>query len=376
MDIKALANRQLILRVMGEHDSLGASVFGHKYAFKKRSTLLIQGHEAGVYYDAGAVFCAAHAHQYPEKASLTRNDCMPHLLLFAEMLQSIGFVVIDGGSGWSASENEATVACYFSMLALEAANEPYNKKQHNRELQPKLLGRSLASIEFKHQNISAILVEAGLPYVQGYKPAIHYQDGLRDAVLRHISQNLRQVLDIGDLVDQRVMPGHKRYKGVLVDPPRMEMLAQPDRRLRVAKKIDFSARDQRNRLLGRNGEDWVLGYERQRLNEAARHELADSIRWVAEVDGDGAGYDIRSYETNGSERFIEVKTTSGGIATPFMLSSNEVDFSDEYPQQFFLYRVFNFVRDPHLYILNGSLRNLLHLEAVEYRARVKALAEQ
>ena len=31
-------------------------------------------------------------------------------------------------------------------------------------------GRSKGSIEFKHQNVSAVLVDMGLPYIDGYKP--------------------------------------------------------------------------------------------------------------------------------------------------------------------------------------------------------------
>ena len=32
---------------------------------------------------------------------------------------------------------------------------------------------------------------------------------------------------------------------------------------------------------------------------------------VAKVEGDGAGYDIKSYTSDGEQKFIEVKTTRG-----------------------------------------------------------------
>jgi hypothetical protein len=56
---------------------------------------------------------------------------------------------------WSDEENAAIVADYFGMLALELAGKPYSKSERNRSLQS-LTGRGRGSIEYKHQNISAI----------------------------------------------------------------------------------------------------------------------------------------------------------------------------------------------------------------------------
>jgi hypothetical protein len=38
--------------------------------------------------------------------------------------------------------------------------------------------------------------------------------------------------------------------------------------------------------------------------------LAAAVRHVAVFEGDGAGYDVASFELDGSERFVEVKTMS------------------------------------------------------------------
>ncbi|WP_435017962.1 hypothetical protein TA3x_005585 [Tundrisphaera sp. TA3] len=59
------------------------------------------------------------------------------------------------------------VADYFHMLKAELAGDPYSKAEHNRALQPLLDGRSKSSVEFKHRNISAVLVATGLPYIEG-----------------------------------------------------------------------------------------------------------------------------------------------------------------------------------------------------------------
>lgn len=64
------------------------------------------------------------------------------------------------GSDWSDAENDAIVADYFAILAEDVAGRPYNKAEHNRALQAQI-GRKRTSIEFKHQNISAVLKGLG-----------------------------------------------------------------------------------------------------------------------------------------------------------------------------------------------------------------------
>jgi hypothetical protein len=50
--------------------------------------------------------------------------------------------------------------------------------------------------------------------------------------------------------------------------------------------------------------------EKRRLRDARRDDLARRVEWVASTVGDGLGFDILSFdELDGSERFIEVKTT-------------------------------------------------------------------
>ena len=61
----------------------------------------------------------------------------------------------------------------------ELEGNSFNKAEHNRSLQ-ELVGRSRGSIEFKHQNISAVLLGLGQPWIEGYKPASNFQNALVD----------------------------------------------------------------------------------------------------------------------------------------------------------------------------------------------------
>lgn len=81
-----------------------------------------------------------------------------------------------------------------------------------------------------------------------------------------------------------------------------------------------------------------------------------------------------SFEEDAVTRFIEVKTTNGGSLTPFIISQNELEFSEEAEDAFCLYRVFQFSKSPQLFIVRGDLNNVLHLEALDYRAKLKSIA--
>lgn len=82
---------------------------------------------------------------------------------------------------WKREEVDAIVADYFEMLGAELSGVPYNKTAHRRRLVDLLAGRSEASIEFKHGNISAVLIDLGFPYITGYKPRFNYQALLFDS---------------------------------------------------------------------------------------------------------------------------------------------------------------------------------------------------
>lgn len=107
-----------------------------------------------------------------------------------------------------------------------------------------------------------------------------------------------------------------------------------------AKKVDYKKAENERKDLGLLGEQLVIEHERKVLLKKHLDKLADNIIHVSLRDGDGAGYDILSYKPNGEEKFIEVKTTTGLVNTPFYMSANEVDFSKQNSQSYYLYRVF------------------------------------
>lgn len=278
-------------------------------------------------------------------------------------------------SGWSRNEVEATVADYFRMLELELAGQKYNKTEHRNRLLPLLNNRTPAAVELKHQNISAVLVELGWHFISGYKPARNYQHLLFEVVADQIGRmpELDQIATAA--AEMPAVPSSVTgFESALVEAPRLRVLKAPAAtsqlsRSFTAAKRDYVAREARNSSLGKAGEEFVVGYERWRLIRNGLNELADKVEHVSASKGDGLGFDVLSFERNGRERFIEVKTTAFAKETPFFLTQTELDRSRIDTDLFHLYRVFEFREEPKLFALQGAVDQHCILDPQSYRAR-------
>lgn len=273
---------------------------------------------------------------------------------------------------WSVEEIEVTVAEYFAMLRAELAGLDYVKRDHNDRARRLLNNRTRASVEFKFQNISAVLVNHDHAYVKGYLPAQNYQAALETSVLEWLEaeSELSEVVRTSPVVDPEVPGEVPRFADILVDPPDQRRAARTAQHARPV-KLDFVRLDAENRRLGTAGEEFVLELEQRRLHdECKRRDLASRVRWVSQEDGDGLGYDISSFEASGVPRLIEVKTTAAGKYLPFSVTRNEVVVSRAQRERYHLYRLFEFGLAPNLYVLCGPLDATCSLEAVTFRARV------
>lgn len=270
------------------------------------------------------------------------------------------------GLPWTRAEVDLAVASYMDMLRRELRGERYSKAGVVRDLGALLPARSRGSIELKLQNISAVLDEEGWDWIDGYKPRPHYQRDLRTAVVEAMAIGRR----IGEaLVDYRssamVAPQRRSLAtdDVRVSPPAPSGMHGRARTSVALTGSPLSAlREFQQRALGVAGEEWVCDLERQQLLRAGRPDLASLVRWVARLDGDGAGYDIRSFDGAGAERLIEVKTTNLGPWTPFYITRWEIEVSHRRPDAYALYRVHGFSRDPRLYVLEGDIAQRARLE--------------
>jgi hypothetical protein len=269
------------------------------------------------------------------------------------------------GTDWTADEVAVLVGSYFLMLAEERADREYNKSEYRRSVIA-AIGRKPGSIERKLQNVSAVLDEIGVPWIQGYKPLPHYQDALVAVVEQQLLLHPELFVAVG--------PGPLRARDesdILVAPPAF-LNSDPESRpaaiRRLVGKFDPAARDARNRDLGKAGEEFVVGFERRRLEQAGRDDLAKDVRWVSDLDGDGYGYDVKSFETDGEQRLLEIKTTCGNERTPFWMTRRECDVAAEQGGIYRIRRVFHFRNQVKMFDIAPPLETSLLLTPATFMA--------
>ncbi len=269
------------------------------------------------------------------------------------------------GLDWTDREIDLIVAEYFRMLEQDRAGRSYVKAERYRILH-EVTHRTVGSIEYKLRNISAVLSKLGADWISGLKPAPNIQNALTAVVGNYVARHPEILMP----PPPASVPGIAEEDSIFIELPPNLTKAPPDSEplIRLVRKFDPAVRDAANRTLGKRGEERAYFSERARLKAEGRADLASKIRWVSEEDGDGAGYDILSFDAKGTERLLEVKTTIGDDTTPFFLTENERLLSTERPAEFKLLRLYNFNRKPRAFELVPPLEHAVILKPTIYRA--------
>lgn len=282
------------------------------------------------------------------------------------------------GENWSPQEVQATVMDYMAMLRFELLGQAYNKAAHRRVLVQKLSGRSEAAIELKHQNISAVLQDLGYFWIVGYKPRSNYQQLLAEAVEAWVASN--PDIDRCAVVAAETpaaTPAHFNFGAFETSRPVVKTTGVHEEpapygdRPKIRIRCDYAAREARNSSLGLAGEELVVRYEQYRLSRLGLDRLAAKVQHISLSEGDGAGFDVLSFEADGREKFVEVKTTAFAKETPFFASAAEIRFSQQNAPQYAVYRLFEFRKNAKCFALQGAIRDHCALDPVSYRCSLR-----
>lgn len=270
------------------------------------------------------------------------------------------------GTDWTAEQVAIVVANYFLMLERERAGDKINKADLYRRIAPEV-GRSEKSIEWKLRNVSAVLDELGIAWISGLLPAHNYQDALVEAVEAQLGLHPKVLTD-----PVSIQPGFTSAGGpVLVQPPAFlnsDLQERHPALWRLVGKYDPAARDELNRSLGRAGEEMVFRFEFDRLCRAGRRDLAKEMDWPADRSEDHRGYDIRSFESDGEESLLEIKTTNGHARTRFWLSRTQYEVAAQNPSTYRIRRVFHFQNGAEMFDIRPPLDGGLWLIPDKYVA--------
>lgn len=287
----------------------------------------------------------------------------------------------NGKGDWTDEELDLIVPEYFSMLRPEPGAKRGWKVKRLRNLDEQIK-RGEGSIGRKLSNITYVASRLGLPPLEGFGALPNAQNAIYGAIDRYLMDHpstledaafLDAVATVQSPADSSTRVADIAFSGLIpsepIPPLSDERRARPKGLVRLVRKFDPAARDERNRILGKLGEEHVLNHEIARLIASERMDLAKKIEWTSDVYGDGAGYDIKSFEPDGSDRLIEVKATKGGSTSDFFLTRTEREVSMERPEAWRLYRLHTLPLKPRLFVIAPPLEHSVRLEAENWRAR-------
>ena len=174
-----LTSAAAVQAALDQYASLGQAEFLKRQGFGRASKFLVRNPRTGEWADSKAMAGVAVGLEHGGSSGLKAADFSGGEATVVRCLTNLGFEVRDieqiPGKDWDPPEVEVIVADYFQMLIAELAGQSYNKTLHRSRLMAVLPGRSAGSIEFKHCNISAAMIELGYPYIKGYRPRSNFQ---------------------------------------------------------------------------------------------------------------------------------------------------------------------------------------------------------
>lgn len=168
------------------------------------------------------------------------------------------------------------------------------------------------------------------------------------------------------------LPENIDFANALVKPPTpkvADVSAPGSAKGSGAKKIDHQQRAQASDAVGKLGEDFAIAYERWRLRD--HPELLKKLRHVSK-DDDTLGYDIESFELDGTARLVEVKGTLGPMETRFFLSASELTCADSNGGRYVVLRVAQLSQDPKCCEIRYPFEGTLELTPATYSVAFKS----
>lgn len=138
-----------------------------------------------------------------------------------------------------------------------------------------------------------------------------------------------------------------------------EFTPRAPKKLRTSKS-NSSARERRFSKkadkIGKKGEGWVFEYEKCKLIKLGKSDLAEKVIWHRNHAIDRTpGWDITSYDANGEQIFIEVKSTTGETLNEVILTVKEWQKAteDSLCNKYLIYLVTNVLTQPNLEIIRN-----------------------
>ena len=247
---------------------------------------------------------------------------------------------------------------YLAKMAGFFKENLYNKRSGNQQFEENL--SEFSSMIEEISKLDSIFVTTKISYWD-------LEEHKRYLEKRTINHNLQATKK------NEILSSVQSFTRSFSEPQKPKNFVAPERLYRTARKIDnWEEINKKRKMTGLKGEEIAVVIEQEFFKSIGRNDLAQKVRHVSAEDGDGLGYDVLSFFENGREKYIEVKSTTASLSSPFYLSRNELGFLKEHSESAFIYRVLISGDEPQ--IKTDSSREFLEKNdfiPVQYMVRVK-----
>ena len=202
---------------------------------------------------------------------------------------------------------------------------------------------------------------------------VEFQTDNRNSAITHDTTNL-------SVLDEPMTEVAEEIELNIADNPTMVSKNKSiSNKVRAKEDINYSEQQTISQKIGDRGEELVLRNEIEKTKEwGLPNETLSKVRRVS-LESDDYGFDILSFDQEGNERYLEVKTTkTNGKNFSFILTRNEFETAKYYGKMYSFVIVFDILSNPRIWYMGNPFVEepyKVKIQPTQYRVDIKTTEE-
>ena len=206
--------------------------------------------------------------------------------------------------------------------------------------------------------------------VESVETVVSQTDNISSAIT-HDKTNL-------DILDYPITESAEEIELNIADSPTITSKSKSNsNKIRTKEGINYSEQQAISQKIGDRGEELVLRNEIEKIKQwGLPDEILSKVRRVS-LESDDYGFDILSFDKDGNERYLEVKTTkTNGKNFSFILTRNEFEHAKTYGSRYSFVIVFDILCNPRIWYMGNPFVEepyKVKIQPFQYRVDVKTI---
>lgn len=203
---------------------------------------------------------------------------------------------------------------------------------------------------------------------------VEFQTDNRNSAITHDTTNL-------SVLDEPITEVAEEIELNIADNPTIVSKNKSiSNKVRAKEDINYSEQQTISQKIGDRGEELVLRNEIEKTKGwGLPNETLSKVR-RGSLESDDYGFDILSFDQEGNERYLEVKTTkTNGKNFSFILTRNEFETAKYYGKRYSFVIVFDILSNPRIWYMGNPFVEepyKVKIQPTQYRVDIKTTEEE